>query len=384
MKAALILQRFDIRRGGAERSTSEMAGALARRGVQVTVAAPIVCGDNAPDAPYACAELPLPPSGAYLSRLNQAAETLRREGGYDIIHSMVPLPAADVYQPRGGSARHSGLRHAASFGRWAWCKRLTGVFNRGRTQYIKAEQNLCAAAAGPVIAAVSDYVRRQYIEDYHADEHRLRVVLNGVDVERFRSEKARQEGRHLRQLYDRRGDKTILLFAAENLRLKGLDPLLAALEHVPSQHHFCVLVVSGANYGAYWPRARRLGERVVFMGSTAKMPAMMNLADAVVLPTWNDACSRVVMEALAAGKPALTTRCNGAAEFIEHGQTGYIIDSPGNITALADGLTQLCDPVRRRAWAEAVEGRRLYEQVSMDRHAGELLTLYREIIDKRR
>mgnify|MGYP001396284688 CR=1 FL=1 len=120
------------------------------------------------------------------------------------------------------------------------------------------------------------------------------------------------------------------------------------------------------------------------MGSTAKMAAVMNLADAVILPTWNDACSRVAMESLAAGKPVLTTRFNGAAEFIEHGRTGIIIESPDDIAALADGLMQLGNPARRQALADAVEQQRLYERVSMDRHAGELLALYEEIIKARK
>jgi len=384
MKVALILQRFDIRRGGAERSTYEMACALAHRGAEVTVAAPVVRRDDAASIPFACQTLALPHGGAYLSRLNRAVENLRRDGGYDIIHSMLPVSVADVYQPRGGSVLHSSLRHAASFGRRAWWKRLTGRFNRSRGRQIKAERKLCKAANGPVIAALSDYVRGQYCDDYHIDKQRVRVVLNGVDVMRFRCDSARREGRHLRQLFDRHGDKTLLLFAAENLRLKGLGPLLTAMEQIPKSHNLCVLVVSGANYSVYWPQARRLDGRVVFMGSTAKMAAVMNLADAVILPTWNDACSRVAMESLAAGKPVLTTRFNGAAEFIEHGRTGIIIESPDDIAALADGLMQLGNPARRQALADAVEQQRLYERVSMDRHAGELLALYEEIIKARK
>ncbi|MBN2209809.1 MAG: glycosyltransferase family 4 protein, partial [Sedimentisphaerales bacterium] len=352
-----------------------------RQGVQVTIAASTMQIDSAMEkAPFVCKTLHPPHGGAFMSRLNRAIKTLRQQEGYDVIHSMLPLISADVYQPRGGSVLYGSQRHAASFGKQAWWKRLTGGFNRGRQRHIQMERILCEAADGPVIAAVSNYVKRQYQDIYHVNERRLRVVLNGVDVARFRNEQARQEGRQLRRLHDRRDNKTLLLFAAENLRLKGFGPLLTAMERLPERKDICLLVISNSDYSVYWPQARRLNGRIVFMGGTVKMAAMMNLADAVVLPTWNDACSRVVMEALAAGKPALTTRYNGAAEFIEHGRTGIIIDSPDNVAALADGLRQLGDPSRRQVMADAIEQQHLYERVSMDRHAKELMAIYEEII----
>lgn len=388
MRVALVLNSFDVQRGGAERSTYEMAVCLSELGVEVTIVAGKITGDTG-SYPFGLRSLRL--SGwSRVARMNDFSRrmaALAEEKSFDIIHSMVPLEGIDVYQPRGGSVLFGQRRHAASYAcpYARFGKQLTGGLNRSRQWVIRAEREVCQASKKPVVAALSRYVQSQFQELYGPEDHRLRLIPNGIDPAPFRSEQARVAGAALRKLYDRQGDLALLVFAAANYRLKGLQELIVAAEKAhrqrTTQRDIRIMVVGNENYSSYWQQAMRAGlnGRVIFLGPTEEMPALLNMADAVVLPTYNDACSRLVLESLAAGKPAITTRFNGAADFLGEGKYGVVVSAPTVGEELAAALLAVCDADRHRSMCQAIEADRLYEQVSMRRHARQLLTLYQEL-----
>jgi len=73
--------------------------------------------------------------------------------------------------------------------------------------------------------------------------------------------------------------------------------------------------------------ARRLGisDEVIFAGSTNEPEKYYGAADLLVHPTFYDACSLTVLEALASGLPVVTTISNGASGVISHGEYGWVI-----------------------------------------------------------
>ncbi|MCK5271631.1 MAG: glycosyltransferase family 4 protein, partial [Sedimentisphaerales bacterium] len=242
---------------------------------------------------------------------------------------------------------------------------------------------ICQRHDGPLLAALSEYVARQFKTDYGLPDERIRVIRNGVNTNRLRNEQAVSEGTELRSLYDRKGDLALFLFAAENPRLKGLEWLIRSVQQAAQQltgplRDFRIMAIGSGNFKSYRSLARQLqmDQRILFMGSTSQMPGLLQMCDAVVLPTYNDACSRMVLEALAVGKPAITTAFNGAAEFLREGDYGFVIDRCDDGPALTDALLRLCDHNRQQQMCRAIEADRLYEKVSMKRHARELLALY--------
>ena len=141
------------------------------------------------------------------------------------------------------------------------------------------------------------------------------------------------------------------------------------------------MVVSKQDYKSYWQQAQELGlgDVVIFMGHSDKMAQLLRMSDAVVLPSYNDACSRLILEGLAAGRPGITTRYNGAAEFLGGGKYGIVIDRADDEAALGRALVELCDRGRQREMSRAIEDDKVYQRVSMRRHAKELLGLYEEL-----
>ena len=146
MKIALILERFDIERGGLERSTYEMACELTRQGMDVTIVAGRI---NRPpnESPLKFHEVPVKAKtrASWWRNFERAIRQYLQSSDFDISHSMTPIVWADIYQPRGGSILYSSIRHAEVLGDGlaAKLKRLAANFNFGRAARIDSEMILC-------------------------------------------------------------------------------------------------------------------------------------------------------------------------------------------------------------------------------------------------
>jgi glycosyltransferase involved in cell wall biosynthesis len=89
----------------------------------------------------------------------------------------------------------------------------------------------------------------------------------------------------------------------------------------------------------------------------AGVPAELGLADIFVLPSLEDSYGLVVLEAMAAGLPVVTTTHTGASELLTHGVEGLVVPA-GDVGALVDAVQWLArDPVRRQAMGEAARRR---------------------------
>src|SRR5436309_10617703 len=140
-----------------------------------------------------------------------------------------------------------------------------------------------------------------------------------------------------------------------NYRLKGLDPLLAALRLLPANAPFKLLVAGSTQTRGYERMAEQFGvaDRVRFIGHCSEVRRVFFASDLLVHPTFYDPCSLVVLEALACGLPVITTRYNGAAEMLSPPAQGYVVGNPHDHGRLASAMAQLLDPARRSACAQA-------------------------------
>jgi UDP-glucose:(heptosyl)LPS alpha-1,3-glucosyltransferase len=179
-------------------------------------------------------------------------------------------------------------------------------------------------------------------------------------------------------------NETLFLFAAHNLRLKGLRPLLQALAALRAGHARVRLAVIGGSPGhadAQLVSRLAVGSAVHFAGLAADPRPYYAAADAFVLPTFHDACSLTVLEACASGLPAITTQCNGVADLMASGKDGFVISEATAVDELVSAMTICLDPGTRERVGHAA--RALAVRCSMDRHVDAIEALYRECIARR-
>jgi UDP-glucose:(heptosyl)LPS alpha-1,3-glucosyltransferase len=389
-KVAIITERSDVALGGAERSVTEVSQALSDLGLEVKLLAAKGASET-PHVEVLCRHVP--GKRVSFSAFGRALSQHLAEHRYDIIHSVLPFDFCDVYQPRGGTYAETLRRNAASYrdGTFRWFKKVTASINRRRTRLLNCERQLCRRPDGPTIAALSQYVVDQLREHYGTDPHRIALLLNGIRTEQQVDKEAVEELRnriHYGLDCEEKDHHVLFLFAAHNFRLKGLGCLLEALSVAVQDvaaSRVCLMVVGAGKTARYRRLARRLNveDHIVFLGAVADIQNVLPLADVGILPTFYDPSSRFILEALAVGKPVITTRYNGAVDHFTDGRHGRIIDAPENVSALAEAIRYFADPHHITEASRAIAEDKLKERVSVHRVARDLVRLYESILERK-
>jgi UDP-glucose:(heptosyl)LPS alpha-1,3-glucosyltransferase len=390
MKVAIIIERYDISLGGAEWLVFELASALSQLGVDVNILA-AHGNSNAANVHF------FYPAG-HGKRISLAAfarlvSNHIDRNHYDIIHSVVPLTFADVYQPPGGSFAEAIIRNAASYRNklMSSYKKITAFTNWRRTEMLLAEKKLCRNPNGPIIAALSNYVKDQFINHYNPADERITLVPNGVKVNnKVDTESAEKLKKQVYQQLeiDCSASPVFLLFGANNFRLKGLNVLMEALvlcEKTSTPRIPYLLVAGGGKINKFSPLAEKLnlGKKIVFLGHLPSMQNAMSISDVAVLPTFYDPCSRYILEALAACKPVITTKFNGASDFFVNNRHGKVIDTPEDINALAEAILYFTDPKNIKNASQAIIEDNLKDNISIERAARQLIDVYEYILQRK-
>jgi len=286
----------------------------------------------------------------------RAAERAAEHAGLDVCVAVGRTFGADVLQPHGGTIRGSRRQNLAIV-RSAFKRALKDGFDsvnpRIRMQaYIEAGQY--AGDPPPEVVAISRMVRTDMQEFYRVPDERLHLVYNGVDLDRFSPAACEAKRAEARAALGLAQDETCFLIVAHNFRLKGVRELVEAASRMQRSKPWRVVVVGKGGTRRYLELAADLGcaDRFLFPGAAPDVVPLYGAADVYVQPTWYDPCSLVVLEALAAGLPVITTRFNGASELMQDGREGYVLESPAQTDALADRMQRLLDADRRRPMRE--------------------------------
>lgn len=224
-----------------------------------------------------------------------------------------------------------------------------------------------------LVVAVSDRVRQELFE-IGVPNDRIRVVLNGVDTEEF------HPGVADRGALGVPAGVPLALFVGDiRTPRKNLDTVLKALAGVPGLH---LAVVGSATESPFPALAVQLGiaERVHFLGFRRDVPSLMRAADLFVFPSRYEACSLVLLEAIASGLPVITARTAGGAEVIGT-DCGIVLEDANDVARLQSALCGLQeDPSRRRAMGEAA--RAVAERHTWAIMAEQYLQIYRDLLRK--
>jgi UDP-glucose:(heptosyl)LPS alpha-1,3-glucosyltransferase len=269
----------------------------------------------------------------------------------------------DILFPQGGlhaaSAEHNLRKYRNAVARWL--ARTCKALDLAHRSFTRLERRQYLTQPRPQIIVNSRMVRNHFLRFYGVPPEDIHVIYSAIPQDRL-YEPARPRVRlEWRQEHGLAPAETVALFVATNYRLKGLVPLLYAVQSLAARSEFRAargfrLVVAGnSKTGPYLRLARRLGveQHVKFIGHCPNISRQFYAADFLVHPTFYDPCSLVVLEALACGLPVVTTRFNGASELLHPLREGYVIDNPHDHNHLAWCMAQLLDPVRRSACAHA-------------------------------
>jgi glycosyltransferase involved in cell wall biosynthesis len=179
-----------------------------------------------------------------------------------------------------------------------------------------------------------------------------------------------------------------LLLLCRLYPVKRVDRFLRVVElvrrRVPDLR--ALIVGDGSERAALEATAVNLGllpGTVEFLGRRDDVASVLTASDVLVVTSDHEGFPNVILEAMAAGLPVVTTPAGDAARIVEEGATGHVVGFE-DIEAMADRLVQLlADPARRKslgtASRQAVESRYAREGL-----AERLIRLYAEVADQQK
>ena len=234
-----------------------------------------------------------------------------------------------------------------------------------RRLYLALER--LAARWCAVIVAQSDSERQAGLDAGIGRPEQYRVVLNGIDVDRFAADPAPVPGRVLwvgRLAAAKRPDVAIEVGA--ELRRRGVDFELVVVGDGPDREAVARLL-------AERPGAASLA------GLRSDVPELLREATCLLLTSEYESCPLGVIEAMAAGVPVVATAVGGVPELVTDGEHGLLAPKD-DVQALADAVERLlADPDAARALGAAGRAK-ARAGLSRDRMVAELEAVYAEVL----
>lgn len=322
----------EMRSGGVERGTVEIAGAIARAGFKSLVASH--GGPMEKQLVRAGAthfKLPLHSKNPFTIWLNsKRLARIIRKHKVKIIHARSRAPAWSAWL----AAQETGCKFVTSF------HGFYGLQNEWKQKYNSV------MTRGERVIAVSHFIAEHIKANYEMDHEKLRVIHRGVDLQSFnkahfsadRMVKLSQEW-HLPEL-------PLILFPGRVTRWKGQDVFLRALAALPHRNFFAVILGDSTNHDSYFNELEQIIHDSGLAGHVRIAPhtdyiteAYMLAKTVVATSVEPEAFGRVVLEAQAMGKPVIATNHGGPQETMIAGQTGWLVE-PGNVAELSAAINE--------------------------------------------
>jgi len=254
--------------------------------------------------------------------------------------------------------------------------------------------------------AVSEQTKKMLLLE-GVPEEKITVIFPGINIEKFRPTKKDDE---LVKKYHLQGKKVILSIGSLVYGNKGTKDLIYALKLM--QNRDVVLLISGK--GRLDKKIKNLAKRlglernVIFTGSVpySSIEKLYSVCDIFALPSfpllswdktllrdkffelffpiqfygWQEQFGYVFAEAMACGKPIVSTFCGAIPEVVKNDETGFLV-SPGNSYELAEALKKLLLNKELRL-KMGFAGRKLAEEKYDSRKtAKEYSKIYQKVLD---
>ncbi len=215
------------------------------------------------------------------------------------------------------------------------------------------------------VVAVSEAAGASFRRRWGWGEDRVTPIWNGIGIGRIAASRTAEA---VRNALGCAPDAPVACNVANLTAPKAHSVLITAMSQVHGRLPEARCWVAGSphiDYGAA-ERAREclawLGaeEYVSLLGARSDVPDLLGACDVFVLSSRQEGFPITILEAMAAGKPVVTTDVGGCAEAVVDGETGVVVP-PENPEALAEALEYvLTHPDEARRMGEA--GRRRVEE----------------------
>jgi UDP-glucose:(heptosyl)LPS alpha-1,3-glucosyltransferase len=271
----------------------------------------------------------------------------------------------DVYRA-GDGVHRVWLERQRSFAPF-WKKPFCGKGAHHRN-LLALEQRTLHPENTKFVIANSAMVRDEIVGLFGFPADRVRVIPNGVNLQRFGT----PDCQSARSTFGLAPSDFTLLFVGSGWERKGLkytiqlfQDLQSSISRFPRTFRAVKLLVVGKG-----PPPLRSNPDIIYTGPLSAVESAYAAANLLAFLPIYEPAANVVTEALAARLPVLTSAQNGAAEWIEGGRNGEVVDSPKNRGAILEAALRLMHLDRPSTPGDLL---------SMDRNVADTVSLIQQI-----
>lgn len=301
---------------------------------------------------------------------------LFRAGRFDIVHSVSPKASMLAML----AARMAGIRHCIhTFTGQVW------VTRHGPKRWLLKQAD-CLLAGLTTRALVDSPSQRDFlIAEGVVAAVKTEVIgkgaICGVDGERFRPDLDAR--RAVRSEFGIPQEVPVLLFLGRLNRDKGVLDLARAFARLADRFAEANLLFVGPDEGGMAGKitdiCSTLRARVHFVDFTASPERFMAAADIFCLPSYREGFGMVILEAAAAGMPAVASRIYGITDAVVDGLTG-LLHPPGDVEAIVLQISSLLSNPEHCRKMGAKARRRVLADFSREESSRGLLAFYGKIL----
>jgi glycosyltransferase involved in cell wall biosynthesis len=172
-------------------------------------------------------------------------------------------------------------------------------------------------------------------------------------------------------------DDRILLSIGRLSREKAHSDLLEAFKHIEQPNLKLIIVGEGPEHDNLRTTAESLGiaERIIFAGQTKQVQAFFGLSDVMVISSHSEGSSNVLLEAMAANVPVVSTSVGGVPEMVEDNESALLVP-PRDPQAMAAAINRMLEDDQLAQRLATNAARLAADRYSPESYARSLVELY--------
>lgn len=262
------------------------------------------------------------------------------------------------------------------------CRRTIVALMRHHTSVVRMLGTRLHIAADKWMAENADHVMtvsraaRDYMAEVDGIKRKdIEVVYLGFDFEKMAPN---SEGRaRVRGEFGFGDDDLVIGYVAHLVQGKGHIQLIEAFEKIVTDVPRAKLFFVGSKMldDVREAAAKFTTGQIVFAGWRDDVSACLNAMNIFVQPSLSEAFSQVLVEAMGVGLPAVATDVGGAAEVIDDGVNGFLVE-PNNAAAMCDKVVELCRNSALRTEVGAAGRKSVSERFTVERLVDRHIELY--------
>lgn len=332
--------------GGLQRDFLRIAEAVHIRGHQIRV----YCNSWQGDAPDQFEIVTVPVKGQTSQAKNRFFTDFMQQDlskrPVDCVVGFNKMPGLDVYYAADGCYAAKAIQERG---------KLYALTPRYR-HFKRYEEAIFGRDEHVEILMISELQQGIYQQLYGTQEQRFHMLPPGISKDRIAPENAAEIRADFRLEFEFQEQDLLMLMVGSGFKTKGVDRALLGLLALPEalKKRVRMFVIGQDNPSKFIAQANKLGlsSRVTFFAGRDDIPRFLLGADLLIHPAYHENTGTVLLEAVVAGLPVLTTAACGYAKYIDQAQAGRVLPLPFEQQALDRALEDMLNSEQRSAWKQ--------------------------------